>query len=489
MKKPLRACLLGAALALGMAIQTHALFVTEQAEQAAQQLYALGLFRGTGIQADGTPSFALEQSATRGEALTMLVRLLGAEQQANHAQYRSPFTDAGWASSIIGYAYQNGITSGISETRFGTQEPVSLSQFLTMVLRALGWQQVDWRNPYPVAQAVGLQYPNTTTCLRGDMAQICYSALFCEVRGTGALLYDVLATRGVLTQNAPQSALTTIPAQSSGAAVSAGDVVPTGSTLPAQTASSMEFRIENTADMLRKMYTAVQNRVSHVRITVPQGMAEEYMTILLSEESLDYFSDIQKLEGSYYINGYLLEVDITYNDAVAVMAYLEGKLTNPSEDVLALLDSAQHTHAMLVRPGMSDYDKVKAFHDYLVNFNTYQQTGPRSHSAVGALIDGAAVCEGYAEAFDLLCYLSDIPCLQITGTAYSSAQAGSGYHSWNKVQLGGAWYNIDVTWDDPTSSIPVLRYDYFLISDARLAQDHTWLDYDFWPAAPADYIY
>jgi hypothetical protein len=44
---------------------------------AADKLHTLGLFQGTGSNADGTPNYDLARTPTRAEAVTMLVRLLG----------------------------------------------------------------------------------------------------------------------------------------------------------------------------------------------------------------------------------------------------------------------------------------------------------------------------------------------------------------------------------------------------------------------------
>ena len=129
---------------------------------------------------------------------------------------------------------------------------------------------------------------------------------------------------------------------------------------------------------------------------------------------------------------------------------------------------------------MSEYERVKAFHDYLVNNTTYGGTNNRMFTAGGALVDGYAVCDGYAMAFDLLCYLSGIECVRVTGYAGES-------HAWNKVRVNGSWYNIDVTWDDPVSSRPMLIYDYFLISDAAISRDHIQDSNPYWPTAPANW--
>lgn len=170
-----------------------------------------------------------------------------------------------------------------------------------------------------------------------------------------------------------------------------------------------------------------------------------------------------------------------YSDAVRAMAWLEGRVDRLSTQDAEMLNAAQAVHDALVAPGMSEYDQVKAFHDYLVNNTEYRNTGDRSHSAAGPLLDGFAVCEGYSRALDLLCYFSGIECICINGTG------NGGGHGWNKVKIDGQWYNIDVTWDDPVSTRPVLRYDYFLVSDSVLDQDHNWIAYSFWPVAPVNY--
>ena len=52
---------------------------SNEATGAAETLYELGLFKGTGTNSDGTPIFGLDRAPSRAEAVTMLVRLLGKE--------------------------------------------------------------------------------------------------------------------------------------------------------------------------------------------------------------------------------------------------------------------------------------------------------------------------------------------------------------------------------------------------------------------------
>ncbi len=122
--------------------------------------------------------------------------------------------------------------------------------------------------------------------------------------------------------------------------------------------------------------------------------------------------------------------------------------------------------------GLTDYEKVKYFHDALVSRCSYTYEGDNVYSAYGCLVEGNAVCEGYSKAFLLLCQLADIQCIPIIGTSVTDGEEEP--HMWNKVMLDGNWYNVDVTWDDPISDLgdDYVRYDYFCVSDKDMAADH-----------------
>ena len=65
--------------------------------------------------------------------------------------------------------------------------------------------------------------------------------------------------------------------------------------------------------------------------------------------------------------------------------------------------------------GETTYEIVKSIHDYVCGQTKYDLNGDYVYSAYGALVDSRAVCEGYAEAFKLLCDKNGIPCILISG--------------------------------------------------------------------------
>jgi len=171
--------------ALALSFMPIAFASTDEAVNAANSLYELGLFSGTGTDANGNPIFDLDRAPTRHEAITMLVRLLGKTSEAESGTWDIPFVDvAEWAKPYVGYAYMNGLVSGTSATTFGGSDTVSASQYLTFVLRALGYESgVDfqWDKAWELSDKIGLtdgRYnASTENFTRGDVTIISYCSL------------------------------------------------------------------------------------------------------------------------------------------------------------------------------------------------------------------------------------------------------------------------------------------------------------------------
>lgn len=112
------------------------------------------------------------------------------------------------------------------------------------------------------------------------------------------------------------------------------------------------------------------------------------------------------------------------------------------------------------------HEKVKYLHDELCRRVTYDKSSYDCGTSYGALVNGRAKCIGYAESYELLCDLADIPCQEVIG------ETSGGGHAWNIVQLeDGQWYEVDCTFDD-THSPNQISYNWFLISTEQMNKDH-----------------
>lgn len=129
-----------------------------------------------------------------------------------------------------------------------------------------------------------------------------------------------------------------------------------------------------------------------------------------------------------------------------------------------------------IKKDMSDLEKVKSIHDYLVLSVAYDydnflknNVSDDSYEAYGALINKIAVCDGYTKSMALILNKVGVQTIQITGIA------NGGNHSWNMVKIGGQYYHVDTTWDDPVPNKPgSVHYNYFLKNTKQLKVDHQW---------------
>lgn len=117
-----------------------------------------------------------------------------------------------------------------------------------------------------------------------------------------------------------------------------------------------------------------------------------------------------------------------------------------------------------------DFAREWYLHDLLCRRAAYDDTAPARHSAWGALMEGRAVCDGYARAMTLLCRLAGIRCGMVTGETLTPA--GSLPHAWNMLCIDNAWTQLDVTLDDQGQE-NIITYFYFNLTDVQMAADHT----------------
>ncbi len=172
----------------------------------AHALNVLGLFKGT------NKGFDLEKSATRAEALTMLIRILGEESDALAYTGSHPFNDVpSWADRYVAYGYNKGYTTGISTTKFGSSDTVSAVQYLTFLLRALGYSDADgdfvWNESDTAALRFGLLNESDASVirsifLRDQMVLASYKALYTNIKGANTLLITKLTSDGVISVEA-----------------------------------------------------------------------------------------------------------------------------------------------------------------------------------------------------------------------------------------------------------------------------------------------
>lgn len=114
-----------------------------------------------------------------------------------------------------------------------------------------------------------------------------------------------------------------------------------------------------------------------------------------------------------------------------------------------LEDNSVYDYDALEEAKKNGYKKSEdfAFED---SFNTY-----------GILVGGKGVCISYSNSFKLLCDMSDVECIVVTGYLNGNLP-----HAWNMVRIGDEWCEIDCTNNEANTGIPY----YLFQSDSSLAE-------------------
>lgn len=167
------------------------------------------------IQGKDDGKYHPEDTITRAEACAMIARLMTGDPKVSQYVGAQSFSDVqkgSWKDSAIGYCYINGIVIGVGGNKFEPDRAITDAEFVTMVVRAMGYETADMKQNYPFsymsnAQAVGLldgtNMVASTDALRGEDAQVIYNALFADyargdklintTHGTSVESYSTLA--------------------------------------------------------------------------------------------------------------------------------------------------------------------------------------------------------------------------------------------------------------------------------------------------------
>ncbi len=152
----------------------------------------------------------------------------------------------------------------------------------------------------------------------------------------------------------------------------------------------------------------------------------------------------------------------------------EGYIDRLNKKVDEIIRGASHC--------VTDYDKIKYVHDYLVTNIVYDKAAlpeinktersvstEQTLSLYGALINGKCVCGGYSESFYYLTRALGVNTFYIQGYGVKE------YHAWNYIEIDGQYYYMDVTWDDfdSTDYPKGIDYSYFCVNQQELFRDHT----------------
>ena len=245
-----------------------------------------------------------------------------------------------------------------------------------------------------------------------------------------------------------------------------------------------QFHVQNRQDILNVIYTVLNSGQTEFTFycDINYDNCKKDLKSISEDQSL--LSVINNMVSPYNSYEKLYITINTYGEAVITI----DKLYNDM-DIQNINIKIDEFKKEKIKDDMTNQDKIKAFHDYLVNLSTYDEERAKqieqnseetpkynSHKANGPLLENISLCSGYSDAMKI--YLDQ---LQIPNYKVANDK-----HIWNLVYIDDKWLHIDITWDDPITNdhSNVLLHNFFLINTEellKLDQANHEFKYEYYP--------
>lgn len=309
-------------------------------DHCADALNEMGLFNGT---ANG---YELDRAPTRAEAAAMLVRLLGAEDEAQALTYDAPFTDlADWQKPYVQYLYEKGLTSGVSETSYAPDNLCTAQMYSTFLLRALGYS--DANGDFTYAAAIGkaeeIGLVNTANCnqsnfLRDHVAAMSYTALSIAPKdGSADSLLEKLVAEDAIAADKAQATLDTFSLYNEFNAVNA--VAPDENKIEMDSTTAIEIAAYGET-MSMSMYM-------NIKTDMDPDAADNSKMSITGSSSMSYEGEAEESSFAYYYTGGVYYMDIagekvkmplSFEEALA-QSGVDSDTATVNSDPLCLIES------------------------------------------------------------------------------------------------------------------------------------------------------
>jgi transglutaminase-like putative cysteine protease len=432
-----------------------------QQQKVVCKAYELGLMQGRGTEFDP------EAGVTLAEVITMAARL----HHIYHGGDGKFVQTDPWYQVYVDYALENDI---IQEEDFPELSAPSTRAAMSYIFaRALPREQFIAINTIGALPDVGYD-----TAYQESILQLYRAGIL-----TGNDAYGTFGPDGTFTRAQAAALVTRIALPGERKAL---QLVPTNGSEPhgGYPVWAEEYtpgmRIDLAEDLYELILTAGVNLISDFEILLDDAAYETYLND--SDATLSFLSfGNNASQYDYETQVFQYHADYTVYHQIQAMIFNRSAAFTQVPSQLADYDT-QMTEALdgIIAAGMTDYQKIKAVHDYMVvqyRYDTDYLTGrygEDTYTFAGLLQNGTGVCQAYAELFYLYLSYLNIECYVVTGLA----DGGTGLyedHAWNVVLLDGEYVHVDVTFDDPVPDRGIeITYDYFLLTDEEIAEDHSW---------------
>lgn len=402
--------------------------------------------------------------------------------------------NSAYYKSAVDWAVSRGITAGTDSNHFDPNSICTRAQTVTFMWRAAGSPKVSGTNPFTDVQSTDYYYNAVLWALQNNITSGISATQFAPNKPVSraemaCFLYKQagnpkLAGYFVFSDVSKQSYYYNAVHWARQKKITSGTAdncfSPGESCTRAQIVTFLKRYEERPADAkvlsgteLDNFKAAVINAFENVETKI--DVSAFRIDSKQFREVLDSLYDRRSEQNKYYISSIstATDTDGTPTEIQVHYQYSAAEIKDRREKETKFNSLVKEIVKNNVTAGMSDFEKARALHDYLIlnceyDYENYQKgTVPNaSYTANGALVNHTAVCAGYARAYQALLTEAGI------SSYYVSGQTTTGAHAWNIIQIDGEWYHVDTTWDDPVPDVKGrLCYTYFLRSD-RYMRSH-----------------
>ena len=229
----------------------------------------------------------------------------------------------------------------------------------------------------------------------------------------------------------------------------------------------------STVDSLRSFAEALEEHAAaldeHFTISCTPSLIKELKKPSKYDKDSTILSELQSqagMTGFCKLTWYDDKVEFAENAYYAgwriLRSYINKQTTQLSSQEQLTLERALE---IVGNVSGSDLNKERYIYDSLCQKITYETDDSTASGdkdcAIGALVNGKADCDGYADAMVLCCGLAGIQCRYMHGKSLKPSANGSndGSHMWNLVNINKQWLMTDVTWGDQETRISYLYFN------------------------------
>lgn len=267
--------------------------------------------------------------------------------------------------------------------------------------------------------------------------------------------------------------------------------------------ADLPLRVQSGVEQV--IYTGLKNADAQIDISdfnIPYTACGDLLAKVINDNP-----DLFYVSSSYRYNYY------TTGTTAYIFPYYAA-MEESIEEAQAIFDAGVAKALACVDDAMTDEQKAVVLHDYVCSEAMYpvlefSQSGELLndrdiwHSAYGFFKNHEVVCAGFTLAYSYL-----LKQVGVESAYVSSNQMG---HAWNRVKIGGSWYNVDNTYDNHDQGRGVntygsVRHTHLLKSDSFFSSENgsyhyggttyddttatdTTYDSAFWTETPCSRIY